>query len=47
MTNHGSLVARLYKARYYPRCNFFESTLGHNPSYVILNLFSKLEADEG
>jgi len=34
MTNPGSLVARLYKARYYPRWNFFESTLGHKPSFV-------------
>jgi len=23
MTNHGSLVSRLYKARYYPKCIFF------------------------
>ncbi|AES94230.1 hypothetical protein MTR_5g012140 [Medicago truncatula] len=28
MTNHDSLVVRLYKTRYYPRCNFFESTFG-------------------
>jgi len=34
MTNLDSLVARLYKVRYYPRCNFFESTLGHKPSFV-------------
>jgi len=33
-TNPGSLVARLYKEKYYPRCNFFESTLGHKPSFV-------------
>ncbi|KEH17434.1 hypothetical protein MTR_0015s0120 [Medicago truncatula] len=27
MTNPESLIARIYKARYYPRCNFFEATL--------------------
>jgi hypothetical protein len=52
MTNPDSLVARLYKERYYPRCNFFKPALGHKPAlygeaYVILNLFSKLEADGG
>jgi len=34
MTNPGSLVARLYKAIYYPMCNFFELTLGYKPSSV-------------
>jgi len=34
ITNPDSLVARLYKAKYYHRCNFFESTLGHKPSFV-------------
>lgn len=34
MTNPESLIARIYKARYYPRCNFFEATLVHKPSFV-------------
>jgi len=34
MTNYDLLVARLYRARYYPRHNFFESTLEHKPSFV-------------
>jgi len=34
MTNPNSLVAWLYKEIYYPRCNFFQSTLGHKPSFV-------------
>jgi len=34
MTNPESLIARIYKARYFPRCSFFESTLGHKPSFV-------------
>jgi hypothetical protein len=34
MTNPESLIARIYKARYFPWCNFFESTLGHKSSFV-------------
>lgn len=29
-----SLVARLIKARYFPRIEFLNSVLGHNPSYI-------------
>jgi hypothetical protein len=34
MTNHNSLVSRLFKARYFPHGSFLNSTLGHNPSFV-------------
>jgi hypothetical protein len=34
LTNPESLIARIYKARYFPHCNFFESSLGHKPSFV-------------
>jgi len=34
MTNPDSLIARIYKARYYPNCNFFEASLGHKQSFV-------------
>jgi len=34
MTNPDTLIARIYKARYFPHCNFFESTIGHKPSFV-------------
>jgi ribonuclease HI len=34
MTNPDTLIARIYKAKYFPRCNFLESSLGHNPSFV-------------
>jgi hypothetical protein len=27
-------VARIYKARYFPNSSFFESHIGHNPSYA-------------
>lgn len=34
MTNPRSLVARIYKARYYPFTNFLTATVGGNPSFV-------------
>jgi len=34
MTNPNTLIARIYKARYFPRCDFLQSSMGHNPSYV-------------
>jgi len=29
-----SLVSRIFKARYFPACNYLTAQLGHNPSYV-------------
>jgi hypothetical protein len=34
MSNPYSLNACIYKARYFPRCNFLQSNLGHKPSCV-------------
>ncbi|XP_019190337.1 PREDICTED: uncharacterized protein LOC109184754 [Ipomoea nil] len=34
VTRPQSLVARVYKARYFPRCAFFDSKEGSNPSYI-------------
>ncbi|KAH9782340.1 putative reverse transcriptase/RNA-dependent DNA polymerase [Citrus sinensis] len=34
LTNPNTLVARLFKARYYPNTSFAEAQLGSNPSYV-------------
>jgi len=34
MTNPDALISRMYKAKYFPGCNFLDSTLGHNPSFV-------------
>jgi len=34
MTNPDTLISRMYKAKYFSRCNFLDSTLGHNPSFV-------------
>jgi hypothetical protein len=34
MHNSTSLVARLYKARYFPKNSFLESNIGNNPSFA-------------
>ena len=34
LTNPNSLVARLFKARYFPNTSFLEASLGSNPSYI-------------
>jgi hypothetical protein len=34
MTKPHTLVAKLYKARYFPNSSFFDSNIGHNPSYA-------------
>lgn len=39
-TDHTSLVARLFKAHYFPNTDFIGSRLGHNPSYVRRSIFS-------
>ncbi|XP_019197691.1 PREDICTED: uncharacterized protein LOC109191487 [Ipomoea nil] len=33
LTEPDSLVARVYKARYYPKESFYEAGMGNNPSY--------------
>lgn len=32
--NPNSLVARIYKAKYFPRTNFMDATIGSNPSFI-------------
>ena len=34
LTNTKSLVARVYRARYFPNGTFLDAELGSNPSYV-------------
>jgi len=34
MTEPDNMVTRLFKARYFPKCDFMDSRCGHNPSYV-------------
>jgi len=33
-TNPGSLIARCYKAKYYPNTDIFQASIGNNPSYA-------------
>jgi hypothetical protein len=34
MTKPHTLVAKIYKSRYFPNSSYFDSKLGHNPSYA-------------
>ena len=34
ITEPNSLVARIFKARYFPSSSYLTATVGHNPSYV-------------
>jgi hypothetical protein len=34
LTNHDSILYKVFKAKYYPRTGFLAATLGHNPSYT-------------
>jgi hypothetical protein len=34
MNNQNIIIAKLFKARYFPHCDFLESKLGQNPSFV-------------
>lgn len=38
-----ALVTRVFKARHFPRCDFFDSHLGHNPSFAWRSLWSTRE----
>lgn len=39
LTNPNSLVACVYKARYYPSNSFLDAKMGSNPSYIWSNIF--------
>ena len=44
LTNLNSHVARLFKARYYPKTAFLEASLGSNPSYVWRSILAAQKA---
>jgi len=39
-TQKDCLVSKLYKARYFPRSDYIEAKLGHNPSFVWRSIYS-------
>ena len=43
LTNPGSLVARILKAKYFPFCDILHANLGSNPSYTWWSIFNSLE----
>lgn len=47
-TEPDTLVAKVFKARYYPHSNYLGLKLGHNPRFVWWNIFSsKLVVSHG
>nr|XP_023917061.1 uncharacterized protein LOC112028598 [Quercus suber] len=40
LTNSNSLFSRVYKAKYFPHCNFAEATMGRSPSYAWRSLMA-------
>jgi hypothetical protein len=47
VTKPSNLITKLYKARYFPKCDFFEANIGHNPSYVWRNIWSSKSVIQG
>ena len=39
-TNSSSLFHRVYKAKYFPMCDFLEADMGHQPSYAWRSLMA-------
>jgi len=40
LSDSSSLLTRILKAKYFPRRDFLDATLGHNPSYTWRSLWS-------
>jgi hypothetical protein len=48
MTGPHNIVTRLFKAKYFNKCDFLDSKIGHNPSYVWRNIWgAKRVVSEG
>lgn len=43
ITNPESLVARIYKSRYYPQYSFLSATIGSSPSYIWRSILAAQE----
>jgi hypothetical protein len=42
VTNPGTLITKLFKAKCFPNNDFFGSSIGHNPSYVWRSIWSAI-----
>ena len=42
-----SLVFRVLKAKYFPRCDFIHASLGHNPSYTWRSIMAAQDLVKG
>ncbi|MCI04262.1 RNA-directed DNA polymerase (Reverse transcriptase) [Trifolium medium] len=40
LSNPDNLISKLFKAKYFPRSDFLNSSIGHNPSYVWWSIWS-------
>jgi hypothetical protein len=47
VTKPDCLITKLLKARYFPKCDFFEANIGHNPSYVWRSIWSSKSVVKG
>ena len=43
LTNPSSLVARIYKAKYYPTSDVLGAKMGRNPSFAWQSIYNSLE----
>ena len=43
LTNPSTLVARIYRAKYYPSCDIMGAKLGSSPSYAWRSIYNSLE----
>ena len=43
LTNPSSLVAQIYRAKYYPSCDVMGAKLGSSPSYAWRSIYNSLE----
>jgi hypothetical protein len=47
VTKPNTLITKMFKARYFPNCDFFEASIGHNPSYVWRSIWSSKSVIKG
>lgn len=43
LNNEESLVTKIFKARYFPKCSFLDAELGSNPSFIWRSIWASQE----